>query len=201
MNIKTITQGPISTNTYLVMNNDECLIIDPELTAGSIINIISEFKLTPKAILLTHGHFDHIGAVIKLREHYSIPVYASEVEIPLLLDSSLNLSQMVNGHYSIEVNKTIEDDELLNLIGLDIRCILTPGHTSGSMCYLIEDCLFSGDTLFEESYGRYDFPTGSLSDLRKSIKKLLQLDENIKVYPGHGNVTSIEHERKYNPLR
>ncbi|MBR3839895.1 MAG: MBL fold metallo-hydrolase [Erysipelotrichales bacterium] len=201
MNIKIITQGPISTNTYLVMNNDECLIIDPELTAGSIINIISEFKLTPKAILLTHGHFDHIGAVIKLREHYSIPVYASEVEIPLLLDSSLNLSQMVNGHYSIEVNKTIEDDELLNLIGLDIRCILTPGHTSGSMCYLIEDCLFSGDTLFEESYGRYDFPTGSLSDLRKSIKKLLQLDEKIKVYPGHGNVTSIEHERKYNPLR
>ena len=201
MNIKIITQGPISTNTYLVMNNDECLIIDPELTAGSIINIISEFKLTPKAILLTHGHFDHIGAVIKLREHYSIPVYASEVEIPLLLDSSLNLSQMVNGHYSIEVNKTIEDDELLNLIGLDIRCILTPGHTSGSMCYLIEDCLFSGDTLFEESYGRYDFPTGSLSDLRKSIKKLLQLDEKIKVYPGHGNVTSIDHERKYNPLR
>ena len=201
MNIKIITQGPISTNTYLVMNNDECLIIDPELTAGSIINIISEFKVTPKAILLTHGHIDHIGAVIKLREHYSIPVYASEVEIPLLLDSSLNLSQMVNGHYSIEVNKTIEDDELLNLIGLDIRCILTPGHTSGSMCYLIEDCLFSGDTLFEESYGRYDFPTGSLSDLRKSIKKLLQLDEKIKVYPGHGNVTSIDHERKYNPLR
>ena len=155
----------------------------------------------PKAILLTHGHFDHIGAVISLRNHYNIPVYASKNEVPLLLDASLNLSQMVNGHYSIEVDETINDNDTLELIGMKIKCMLTPGHTSGSMCYLIQDCLFSGDTLFEESYGRVDFPTGSLIDLKKSIKKLLLLDENTKVYPGHGNVTSILHEKNHNPLK
>ena len=201
MNIKIITQGPVETNTYLIMNNNECIIIDPELTAGSIIKIISEFEVTPKAILLTHGHFDHIGAVINLRAHYDIPVYASEVEVPLLLDASLNLSRMVNGHYSIKVDKTLQDNDVLDLIGLKVECKLTPGHTSGSMCYLIEDSLFSGDTLFEESYGRYDFPTGNLDDLKKSIKKLLELNGNIKVYPGHGNVTSIDHEKLKNPLR
>ena len=201
MNIKIITQGPVETNTYLVMNNNECIIIDPELTAGSIIKIISEFQVEPKAILLTHGHFDHIGAVISLRAHYNIPVYASEIEVPLLLDASLNLSQMVKGHYSIEVDETLNDNDVLNLIGLTIECKLTPGHTSGSMCYLIENCLFSGDTLFEESYGRYDFPTGNLNDLKKSIKRLLELNPKIKVYPGHGNVTSIDHERLHNPLK
>lgn len=201
MEITVIAQGPIETNIYIISNNEECIIIDPELTAGNIINKISELHKTPKAILLTHGHFDHIGAVSKLRDYYKIPVYASKNEAALLSDSTLNLSGMIGGNYSIIADKLLEDNETLDLIGLHIQCIATPGHTSGSISYLIENCCFSGDTIFEESYGRYDFPTGSLEDLRKSIKKLLHLDEKTIIYPGHGNSTTVEHERMYNPLR
>lgn len=201
MQIHTLTLGQLGTNTYVIENNGKCIIIDPDNSISAITTLIDNLKLTPCAILLTHGHFDHIGGVEALRALYSINVYASVEEVELLSNSNLNLSIMIGQNYSIRDIKSILNNEQLELCDLSIKTIPTPGHTKGSLCYLINNHLFAGDTLFKNSYGRFDFPTGSLEQLRLSIKHLLTLDEQIIVYPGHGETTTISHESKFNPLR
>ena len=200
--IRSVLVSECYTNCYLCMNTEtkEGFIVDPGDDELKISANVSHIEMKPVAILLTHGHFDHIGAVEKLKKRYDIPVYASEVEDRLLLDNRANLSSMFVEPTMICADKFLRDGENVNIAGFDIKFILTPGHTPGSGCYYIadENVLFSGDTLFHASRGRTDFPGGSEAAIINSIKeKLLKLPGNTDVYPGHMDTTKIDNEKVY----
>lgn len=202
MEIKNILVGEIFTNCYLVKNEKtkEGFIVDPGGDAYKLVAHIGNMDMKPKAILLTHGHCDHIGAVMELKEKYGIDVYASTIEEELLGDTRLNLSGWMGMNVAIKADKYLKDGEIINIAGFDIKFILTPGHTKGSGCFYIEDekVLFSGDTLFCMSRGRTDFPGGSEREIIDSIKnKLLTLPGDTTVLPGHNEETSIEYERRF----
>ena len=156
-----------------------------------------------KAVLLTHGHGDHILAVNDLKKTFGIPVYAAADEESLLRDPDRNLSASLFGcPVTVGPDVLLRDGETFEAAGISLRMLLTPGHTPGSCCYYSEEekILFSGDTLFCASVGRTDFPGGSSRELLRSIReKLLVLPEDVTVYPGHGESTSIGYEKKYNP--
>lgn len=198
--------GPVQTNCYFAYNVDTlgCVIVDPGDESDKIIKYIENKELKPEAILLTHGHFDHIGAVSDLRKKYGIKVYAADKERDTLSDINLNLSsQFMGNHMSIEADEWMQDGQEIELLGDTVRCILTPGHTVGGMCYYFvkNGLLFSGDTLFQQSVGRTDFPGGSMSQIIQSIRtKLFILPDFVKVYPGHGMMTSIQEEKMLNPF-
>lgn len=197
--------GPVQTNCYFFYNEEtrECVLVDPGDDAKKIKQYMGVNELKLKAILLTHGHFDHILAVEELRKEYGVSVYAAEEEKDVLKNTNLNLSGQMSGAVSLEADKWLRDGEELELLGQGMHCILTPGHTQGGMCFYFpkEKVLFSGDTLFEESVGRTDLPTGSMSTLIRSIReKLFTLPEDVVVYPGHGMKTTIGREKMYNPF-
>ena len=203
--IKSMTLGMVATNCYLIINKEtkEALLIDPAYNALRISNVIEENVCTLKAILLTHGHFDHIMALNELKKRYNVPVYAHEEEEDVLKQSSLNMSGMIGQIYTTQADIYVKDGEHLKLAGLDIIVLHTPGHTKGGVCYYLpeEKVLMSGDTLFHCSIGRTDFPTGSMSQLVRSVKEqLFVLPDDVQVYPGHDSVTSIGYEKQYNPF-
>ena len=203
--IKSMTLGMVATNCYLIINKEtkEALLIDPADNALRISNVIEENVCTLKAILLTHGHFDHIMALNELKKRYNVPVYAHEEEEDVLKQSSLNMSGMIGQIYTTQADIYVKDGEHLKLAGLDIIVLHTPGHTKGGVCYYLpeEKVLMSGDTLFHCSIGRTDFPTGSMSQLVRSVKEqLFVLPDDVQVYPGHDSVTSIGYEKQYNPF-
>ena len=203
--IKSMTLGMVATNCYLIINKEtkEALLIDPADNALRISNVIEENVCTLKAILLTHGHFDHIMALNELKKRYNVPVYANEEEEDVLKQSSLNMSGMIGQIYTTQADIYVKDGEHLKLAGLDIIVLHTPGHTKGGVCYYLpeEKVLMSGDTLFHCSIGRTDFPTGSMSQLVRSVKEqLFVLPDDVQVYPGHDSVTSIGYEKQYNPF-
>ena len=195
----------VATNCYLIINkeNKEALLVDPADNALRISNVIEENGCTLKAILLTHGHFDHIMALNDLKKRYNVPVYAHEEEEDVLKQSSLNLSGSIGQIYTTQADVYVKDGEHLKLAGLDVIALYTPGHTKGGACYYFpeEKVLMSGDTLFHCSIGRTDFPTGSMSQLVRSVKEqLFVLPDDVQVYPGHDSVTSIGYEKQYNPF-
>lgn len=203
--IKSMTLGMVATNCYLIINkeNKEALLVDPADNALRISNVIEENGCTLKAILLTHGHFDHIMALNDLKKRYNVPVYAHEEEEDVLKQSSLNLSGSIGQIYTTQADVYVKDGEHLKLAGLDVIVLYTPGHTKGGSCYYFpeEKVLMSGDTLFHCSIGRTDFPTGSMSQLVRSVKEqLFVLPDDVQVYPGHDSVTSIGYEKQYNPF-
>lgn len=203
--IKSMTLGMVATNCYLIISKEtkEALLIDPADNALRISNVIEENVCTLKAILLTHGHFDHIMALNELKKRYNVPVYAHEEEEDVLKQSSLNMSGMIGQIYTTQADIYVKDGEHLKLAGLDIIVLHTPGHTKGGVCYYLpeEKVLMSGDTLFHCSIGRTDFPTGSMSQLVRSVKEqLFVLPDDVQVYPGHDSVTSIGYEKQYNPF-
>ena len=197
--------GMVQTNCYLVWNDDtrEAFVVDPADRADIIAMKIHQNHLVLKAILLTHGHFDHLMGVPELKKMFDVPVYAGEAERPLLLDASANLSEGWGGQaVEFEADEYLSDGQVIHIAGFDITVIATPGHTVGGVCYYLkeEGQLFSGDTLFRRSYGRCDLETGNFSALLKSIReKVLVLPPETYVYPGHESATSIEFERRYNP--
>lgn len=205
MRIETLCLGALSTNCYLVCNENikECIIIDPADNPNRVIARCNTLKVKPVAILLTHGHFDHILGADDLRKQYKIPIYVHEREEALMGDGAYNLSSMWAETYTLKADKTVTDNEVLELAGFIIKVFHTPGHTIGSCCYYIEseNILISGDTLFYHSVGRTDFPTSRTGLLILSIKeKLFVLPNNTVVYPGHGESTVIEEEKIYNPV-
>lgn len=205
MKIETYVIGIVSVNCYLVSNEEtkECFLVDPGAYDAAIADHIKEEGLKMQAILLTHGHFDHIMGIDGFLEKFPVPVYACGEEEALLNDTTLNVSKRICEGYTFSGATYLKDGEKLNLIGKEITVLHTPGHTSGGCCYYIpsEGVLFSGDTLFRRSVGRSDFPTGDGDTLARSIReKLLCLPDETKVFPGHMGVTTIGEEREYNPF-
>lgn len=204
MRVETIIVGDMSTNCYLAWDEESRrgFLVDPGAQADKIIAVCSRFQVQPEAILLTHGHFDHIMAARKLKEHFGISVYAGAGEQKLLGNSRANLSGVWAKSFTMQADCTVTDKEQLQLAGMEITVLETPGHTEGGVCYYLEKegTLFAGDTLFCESCGRTDFPGGSMFALIRSIRsKLLVLPEETAVYPGHGEETSIGYEKQHNP--
>ena len=205
MKIETLVLGDVRTNCYLLINEKtkEALVVDPADRADVIVRKLIDEGLTLKAILLTHGHGDHILAVDALKKQFGVKVYAAKAEEALLSDAAQNLSKALFGiAVTVKPDILLEDGQEFEAAGIRLRMLHTPGHTPGGCCYYQaeEKILFSGDTLFCGSIGRTDFPGGSLSELVRSVKeKLLVLPEDVKVYPGHEEITTIGHEKKYNP--
>lgn len=197
--------GMIQTNCYLAMNQEtkEAFIVDPGDEAARIEAALSRMEAKPTAILLTHAHFDHILAVTRLKETYGIPVCAMKEEKELLLDPERNLSAGYMHPVALKADRLLSDEEEFCEAGFLIRCLHTPGHTPGSCCYFLpeEEVLFSGDTLFCQSAGRTDFPGGSMSQMVRSLHRLMEeLPENTDVLPGHDQPTTIGEEKMYNPF-
>lgn len=203
MIVKKFTIGEMWTNTYVTVNEEtkECFMVDPAVCDNKIISYIEEEGLQLKAILITHGHYDHIMGVDGFLERFPVPVYAYEDEQRVLEDGSINLSSKFGREYLFHGAETVKDGQILKIAGFDVKVLHTPGHTCGSCSYYIEaeEVLFSGDTLFCKSIGRTDFPTGSYEQIIKSIKeKIMALPNDVKIYPGHMEETSVKFEKWYN---
>lgn len=195
MLIKTLEVGFLQTNCYIVTDEDtlECAVIDPGADAGRIASYLEDNKLKPRAILLTHGHFDHVMGVNDLAEEMNLPVYMSEKDLG---------REIGNNYYHFdppEDTHFVKEGDEIPIGGLTFRVIECPGHTPGGLTYQVENCLFTGDTLFKMSCGRYDFPGSSSVELTLSLSKLRDLEGDYEVYPGHEDSTTLEFERRFNP--
>lgn len=205
MKIQHSVLGMCATNTYYVYDDEtkRGLIVDPADSPDTIIAKADSLPMIPEAILITHGHFDHVLAMNKVREHYGIKVYAGLTEKQVLHDMAMNLTSSFGMGQVFDADIYLKDGEEFETAGYHIKAIEVPGHTIGGMCYYFDKqgVIFSGDTLFCESVGRSDFPGGSASALCRGIKdKLFILPEHTKVYPGHMDETTIGNEIKYNPF-
>ena len=205
MEIKRLVLGMVRTNCYIVYSEEtkRAVIIDPADSADKIIDVLSGYSLVPEAVLLTHGHFDHMLAADSLRKAFHIPVCILETEQELLKDPELNVSSMFTTPYGTAADEFLTDGQELPFLDGAFRVLATPGHTAGSCCYYAkkEGVLFSGDTLFRGSVGRTDLPTAKPSMLAVAIReKLFVLPEDTLVLSGHGMETTIGEEKAYNPL-
>ena len=196
---KIVSNDIIDMNVYLIIDENKCFIVDPGGNYSEIEKTIKELNLEVLGILLTHAHVDHTYLIGK----FTCPIYIHEKEVEILKYSNLSLYDsfgfdMPFNYLKLDIKK-IKDNDIIKLNDKEIKVIHTPGHTKGSVCYLIDNKLFSGDTLFKESCGRCDLPSGSEVDMAKSLIKLIDnLDEFIKVYPGHDETTTIKHEKEFN---
>ena len=206
MKIENFVLGPVGTNCYIVSNEEtkECFLVDMAACPPELVSHIKNSGLMVKAVLLTHGHFDHIMGLDRFLEEFPAPVYACAAEKELLESPQLNSSSgMLGQPYTFHGAQYVKDGDLLEIAGMKIQVIQTPGHTIGGCCYYIADeqTLFSGDTLFRASIGRTDLPTGSMGALVRSVtEKILVLPDETRVYPGHMEETTVGYEKKYNPF-
>jgi hydroxyacylglutathione hydrolase len=202
--IRALVVSPFATNCYLVSDaaTRDALVIDPGADAATIIQAAQEDDLIVRGIVNTHGHADHIAANRAVKDEFDCPIMIHELDAPYLTDADLNLSSYIgqSGPLSPTADRLLEEGDGVMVGELLFRVIHTPGHTPGGICLIVDDVLFSGDTLFAGSIGRTDFPGGSHRALIESIRaKLLVLPENTAVYPGHGPSTTIAIERSSNP--
>lgn len=193
------------TNCYFVYHEGDKKVIffDPGDRGDYIFAQLKAKGFEVDTILLTHGHFDHIWGAQQLRGLSGAKIYALDKEKEVLENARLNVSEDAGRACTLKCNDFYKDGDVINILGFEIQVIATPGHTEGSCCYYFpqDKILISGDTLFEESVGRTDLPTGSSSQLIQSLQeKLSKLPDDVTVYPGHGGSTSIGHEKKYNPF-
>lgn len=181
--------GNYQANCCLVFDNQNtAVVIDPGEEAARILRNIEENKLSVKAILLTHAHFDHIGAVKQVQKATNAPLWVHEAEVPALTDRQFNMMPIP---YSLSADRELHDGEQVTVGDLVFTVLHTPGHTAGSVCFMCEDTLFSGDTLFACGVGRTDFPSGDTRALWNSLKALSQLPPHTRVVAGHGEETTI----------
>ena len=201
MEIKIINNIYNDENTYIVYKNGSAFVIDPGNNDEEIINECKSLGVKIEAILLTHCHYDHMEFLEELREKTNAPLMCGDncalnIANPKINLTSLGLGRIIKAK---EPQKIINDGETVNIVGIDVKCIYTPGHTNCSVCYIAENNVFAGDTLFKRNCGRWDLPTGDGETLIKSIKeKLYTLDDEMTVYSGHGANTSIGYEKNYN---
>ncbi len=199
-----IVMGSYGTNCYFLYREGEgrVIFVDPADRGAQIAQTMQKNGFTVEAILLTHAHFDHIWGSKELREATGAKIYALDEEKLLCGNARANVSEQAGRPYTLEPDEYLHDGQEMTLADMTFRVIATPGHTGGSCCYYFAEpgFLVSGDTLFADSVGRTDFPTGSMSALVRSIReKLFVLPDETKVYPGHGDSTTVGHERRCNP--
>ncbi len=190
MEMDILPLGLLSANCYLLWDGPDAVVIDPGGQAETILNRLRELGVTLRAIVLTHGHFDHVGAVGELREATGCRVYLSVPDTVLP-------AQITAG--PIPSTDLFDDGDTLRFGNIELHAILTPGHTPGSCCLQAGNRLFTGDTLFRGSIGRTDLPCGDWDQMMQSLKKLAALSGDLYVYPGHGDATTLDHERRTNP--
>ena len=190
--------GPVQANCYLVMENHHALIIDPADILPNFDEILNQNYCTLDAIVLTHAHFDHISGVDKIVNKFGCDVYLNPNEFDFLLDPDLNSSSAFYMDVTCNANAKPLIEGKNEIAGFEVEAIYCPGHSIGSTVLKIEDCLFTGDVLFQGSIGRMDLATGSVTSMKQSLKKLVQFNKDYKVYPGHGPTTSLSQEKKWN---
>ena len=206
MDVRMFTVGPVAENCFLVRrdDSDRALIVDPGDEAERILTPVRELGLTIDAILITHCHFDHIGAVSPVARETGAKVYCPQIEVPVLADiMSWVPGQMFGPFESYDADETLAGGETLELAGLELDVIHTPGHSPGHLTYSVrgEDAIFSGDVLFQGSVGRVDLPGGDWDTLLESIRNLIDLHPaETTVYPGHMGITTLGAERASNPF-
>lgn len=202
--LHTIVVPFVDTNCYVINNESEAILVDAGGSGDEIYDFLCSHGFNLNAILLTHGHYDHIEALDFLKNKFeNASIYANANEKIVIENRHYNLANFDLSKDVIDNIKYIDDDSIINELGLDIKMIHTPGHTIGSCCYYIEglNILFSGDTLFKNTYGRTDLPSGDMKQLVLSVsKKIMKLNDDVVVYPGHSGITSIGYEREHSEL-
>jgi glyoxylase-like metal-dependent hydrolase (beta-lactamase superfamily II) len=204
MFIKCLTVGQIETNCYIACDKvtNRAAIIDPGADANRIITALNETGCEADYVILTHGHVDHMSAAHEVLRATGakLAVFADELELINDPDKSLYYTMHSQPFERFKPEVLMKDGDILSFGSISLKVIHTPGHTQGSCCLIGQDTLFSGDTLFRGNVGRCDLPTGSSFEIAKSITRLLALDGDLQVLPGHGEFTTLEYERRHNPF-
>ena len=209
LKIQTAVSYSFEENSYIISleNEKECVIVDPGIEPEQLLEMLQSQKLTPAVMLITHGHYDHIGGVSAIRERWpECKIWTSALEAKKLVDPNLNLSAMFGfPQVAPPADRILEDGEKFSAAGLDFQAILIPGHTCGHLVFALEEAdhsnVFVGDTIFAGSVGRGDFPDGDSRLLIDSIQlKLFAFPDNTVLYPGHGNKTTVGREKRSNPF-
>ena len=198
MKLYHLQSGPLNVNSYFLVNDSsQAVVIDSGENYKKIKQVCEQYGFIVKAVLLTHAHFDHAGNAKKLQDD-GAKIYISKLDAPKLLNED-NLSSDFGRKFDyLTADYTFSDGDELDICDIKIKVIATPGHTDGSVCFMVDSSLFTGDTLFYGSVGRTDFKSGNREQMVMSIKKLFNLDGDYTVYPGHDGFTTLERERKYN---
>ena len=203
MEVKLLLKGHLATysNCYGVLTDKAAIVVDPGKYTLELADFLKSNADKTRLILITHAHYDHIGGALELREKTGVKIAIGKNEEFALSDKAFNLSgRFTPAIHAFNADYTIEDEEEFTVGDITVKAFETPGHTVGGMCYLMNDNLFSGDMLFYETVGRVDLPGGDINEMKQSLDRMMWIfDDEIKVYSGHGEETTIGHERKYNP--
>ena len=203
MEVKFLLEGHLAaySNCYGILTEKAAIVVDPGKYTSELADFLNDNVDKTRLILITHAHYDHIGGALQLRQKTGVKIAIGKSEEFALSDTSFNLSgRFTPAIPPFNADYTIEDEEEFTVGDITVKAFETPGHTAGGMCYLINDCLFSGDMLFYETVGRVDLPGGNMYDMKQSLDRMMWLfDDEIKVYSGHGEMTTVGHERKNNP--
>lgn len=200
MNIKSEVQGAFGANCYMVSTEKAALLIDASEFSDEVRTFLEENRKKEILILATHRHVDHVAGLFEARRYSAADVAIHREDACGLSDTDQSLATTFGiWQNPFTADRLLEDGDVLKVGDLTVSVLHTPGHTDGSVCFIVENMLFSGDTLFYLSIGRTDFPTGSIDKMQKSLRKLFSLDRDYMVYPGHGEITTLYYEKKYNP--
>ena len=200
LQIHTLPLGAYQTNTYIVHDSESksCAVIDPGYEAQTILKKVAQLGLTVDAILLTHGHFDHVGAVLEIQKATSCAIWMNQGDYSPARHPLRGMMYPLADTTAAEIN-LCEEGEVIHAGGLTFTTLETPGHTWGSVCYLCGDVLFSGDTLFAGSCGRTDLPGGDWATITESLHRLQEIEADLRIFPGHGESSTLGYEKMANP--